>query len=113
MPQSDQPLTDEPEPAADPLGERFALLANRERRHLLYCLRSSPAEVDLEELAACVASCRNPPADPTRTRTRLHHHHLPRLADAGLVVYDGDAGRIEVTAQERIADLLEPFETDG
>jgi hypothetical protein len=111
MAQSDQPLTDEPEPAVDPLGERFALLANRERRHLLYCLRSSPSGVDLEELAACVASFRDPPADATRILTRLHHDHLPRLADAGLVAYDDGAGRVEVTAPERIADLLEPLET--
>jgi len=43
--------------------------------------------------------------DPTRRRLRtaLHHDHLPRLADAGVVTYDDEV----VTATEKLAEVAE------
>lgn len=41
---------------------------------------------------------------------RLHHHQLPKLADHGLVVYDGSTRTVSITSEgsEALAALTEP-----
>lgn len=100
----------ESRPAVERLDEWFTLLADRERRHLLYCLQHSPSPIELSALVACVASFRGAEeVDGSRVRTRLHHSHLPRLAETGLVEYDSDAGLVTVTSGATISALLEPL----
>lgn len=76
----------------------FDLLTDRRRRYLLYCLdQKVDAVVTVDELTAMLldwerrmnAGTEEETADlERRIRIALHHRHLPKLADAGLVEYD-------------------------
>lgn len=76
----------------------FELLAARRRRYLLYYLEDEDAEpvVELDDLADRISAWEEEWTDedavetdsPDAIRDDLHHVHLPRLADAGLVEYD-------------------------
>lgn len=80
--------------------ERHELLASGRRRILLDIFDGRSTAVELDELAAGVAA-REAEADATdeetveRIRTALHHVHLPKMDDAGVVDYDPSAHRIE------------------
>ncbi|WP_115864564.1 DUF7344 domain-containing protein [Halorussus litoreus] len=92
----------------------FDLLGNPVRRNLLAILRES-SSIERDRLTATLAA---EAGDATgfgasegteearhRMRIALHHNHLPRLADAGLVTYDEET----VTATNRlkaVASLL-------
>jgi len=65
-------------------GEYLQALAHEQRRDLLRELRAE-GETTLSEFA----TTRTPPLE-----TELHHRHVPRLVDAGLVEYDADSGTI-------------------
>lgn len=76
----------------------FDLLQNRQRRYLLYSLDQSPdSVVALDELVGRVldweqamnAGVEEKTAElETQIRVSLHHNHLPRMAEAGLIEYD-------------------------
>ena len=73
--------------------ERHRLLAAERRRRVLAVLEDRSAPVTLEELAVEVAARETglecPPGDTvTEVTTSLHHVHLPKLADYGVVEYD-------------------------
>ncbi|WP_232701265.1 DUF7344 domain-containing protein [Halobacterium wangiae] len=79
---------------------RHRLLAAPERRIVLELLAERTAPVDLGELATSVAQqARDDPAPAPeladRTKTRLHHAHLPKLDEAGVIDYDPEANRVE------------------
>ncbi|USZ67494.1 hypothetical protein NGM10_12240 [Halorussus salilacus] len=71
----------------------FELLVTERRRNALYVLYRSPGPLSVSALAEEVAALEG--ADPERVATALHHVHLPKLADAGVVEYDGDAVRLD------------------
>lgn len=77
-----------------PLDALAALLGNARRRFVLRYLQLRDAPVPIEELAEAVARWECDDLDevtPHRKdciRASLHHVHLPKLADAGLVRYD-------------------------
>lgn len=91
----------------------FNLLSRRHRRFVLYCLRRHDRGIDLPGLADNIArlseeSSTGSALDHERLRTRLTHTTLPRLADAGVVVYDRDANVIWPTeALASMGPLLE------
>lgn len=67
----------------------FPLLADDRRRYVLHYLSRHVGTVSLGELAEQIALWEG---DPTydhyeRILTSLHHHHLPKLVDGGLVHY--------------------------
>ncbi|WP_162224554.1 DUF7344 domain-containing protein [Halorussus amylolyticus] len=64
----------------------FDVLATERRRNVLYALYESAGRVALSDLADEVASVEG--ADFERVATSLHHVHLPRLAEVGVVEYD-------------------------
>lgn len=113
-------MTGSPEPGVDepaaterpPTDEVLDLLCHRERRVVLRTLieRSDPVEVDTlaRRLDRTVAG--GAPAGagtvPERALIRLHHVHLPKLADAGALRYDADDG--VVTATDDV-DTFRPF----
>lgn len=93
----------------------FEMLANHRRRYVLYHLNDvENAVVTLDELADQLCTWERDWADQTEQRkgkhrecirTDLHHVHLPKMADAGIVDYDARSGSV----RNRIGDSL--FET--
>ncbi|WP_424004919.1 DUF7344 domain-containing protein (plasmid) [Haloarcula salina] len=79
--------------------ERSRLLASECRQTALSVLSERRCPVDLDELAAAVAEHEAGDGDPASDRvssiaTALHHNHLPRMADMGVVNYDPESGRV-------------------
>ncbi|WP_459193122.1 DUF7344 domain-containing protein [Halosimplex sp. J119] len=80
--------------------ERFDLLADERRRRALAALAERSAPIDLEPLAEAVADRETdgtaPSADEIeRVAVSLHHVHLPRAADLGVLEYDAEETRVE------------------
>jgi DNA-binding transcriptional ArsR family regulator len=78
---------------SDQLSRLFGLLANRRRRVTLSVLEEGQTSV--EALATSIAAdeldkprSRVTDEDRTRVEVALHHVHLPKLQDAGLLTYD-------------------------
>lgn len=86
-----------------PLAERFSLLADPHRRAVLERLDRTVDGLEIEALAARVAAeLSDAPEtvdddDRRRVLLALHHNHLPKLADHGLLEYDLDAGIVTAT----------------
>lgn len=80
------------------LDRTFDLLANRRRRYVLYSLNETDGDVmALDELTEQVVTWerrwdgqgdRDRDDHREEVRVTLHHNHLPRLVDAGLIDYD-------------------------
>lgn len=87
------------------LGEQLDLLTDVDRQYVIQCLSSGPEVMEFEALVDCVVACHGR-VDAGRVRLRLHHIHLPRLSDLGVVQYEPDAGLIH-TVPERIDAILE------
>jgi hypothetical protein len=91
-------------PVRERIDRSCDLLRNALRRHVIYALRENgPATAD--ELAEAVVSagvsdCRD------RVLTSLVHTHLPKLAEAGVVEYDGPESLVSLS--DGVTDL-EPF----
>lgn len=87
-------------PSAD---DAFDLLSDPRRRHALYYLFESDGSVELtalaEHVAASVAgsSDRISAEDVETTCTSLHHSHLPRLEDAGVIERDADESTVALS----------------
>lgn len=80
----------------DARGAAYELLANRRRRHVLSYLRDHPhEEIPIDDLTSQVIArelmAGEGPVDPESVSATLHHVHLPKLDDAGIVDYDEDA----------------------
>jgi len=80
--------------------ERYRLLASERRRTVLDVLFGRSCPIDVEDLAREVADReRNVAAAEdavASVTTSLHHCHLPKLADHGVVDYDVDTGRVKM-----------------
>lgn len=86
------------------MDEMLTLIAERRRRRLL---RGLAAEESLrgEELVDRVTGHGEP---PDSVRSRLYHCDLPKLADAGVVVWDTDPLRVRPgEAFPRVAQLMD------
>jgi len=87
------------------LDEILSLLSERYRRHALACLDGQPEPIPIERLTDQVAGreFQRPPDDVsmiTRTQiaTALHHNHLPKLEESGVLTYDSDEGEVTAVA---------------
>lgn len=78
----------------------LSLLTDSRRRQVLYCLRSNE-RTDLDSIALqiaawerdeTIASVEGDAVDAVKLS--LHHNHLPKLAEAGVVEYDSRAGDV-------------------
>lgn len=86
----------------------FSLLAEDRRRYTIQYLAHRVGAVPLGEVAEHIALRED---DPTRDRyerviTGLHHIHVPRLREAGVVRYDPKRETVERLAT---ADQLTPY----
>lgn len=79
------------------------LLAREQRRCVLYYLDGTGAAT-VDDLVEHVATASG--VAETNVDVALRHTHLPRLADAGVVDYDPDSGRVALAAA---ADRLRPY----
>ncbi|ESP90197.1 DUF7344 domain-containing protein [Candidatus Halobonum tyrrellensis] len=83
-----------------------ALLADRRRRTVVRHLAERPAESSLETLVETLSPANADPADERELRTALHHNHLPRLDEAGLVEYDAATHAVRYRPDDRAESLL-------
>lgn len=106
MPES---TTDSPNSRSEPPrlteSERYRLLSDERRRIVLDVLDGRSAPLHLEELASAVAEREAGGGGATDAQravvVALHHNHLPRLADVGLVGYDPTSGFVEPATDRR------------
>lgn len=97
--------------------ELLKVLAANRRRRVIRALLDADGTVSLTELADEVARERadadGVPTDPERVEISLHHVHLPKLADAGLVVIAESDGETRLKFTETpemralVSELLE------
>ena len=94
----------------------FDLLSSSVRRNIVATLHES-GPITRPELTAALADKEDDDADASadaqrRMRIALHHNHLPRLADAGVIEYDDDTvtatPQLEVLARSLAAADGEP-----
>lgn len=84
------------------LGEIFDLLTHPYRRYVLYYLRTHSGVVAIDTLATNLANELDGPSvtggreTPAHIEVTLHHTHLPKLADAGLITFAPDRQSIEL-----------------
>lgn len=101
MPQTTQDAVDDGSTGSElTANERYDLLADERRRLALAALAERSTPVDLEDLAEAVAGGETGGATPSadeveRAAISLHHVHLPRAAELGVIDYDADATRVE------------------
>lgn len=88
----------------------FFILSSRRRRFVLRYLRPVEEPVDRRDLVDALAAWENgvDPEDLTEAQRRtvnvsLYQTHLDELSDAGVVEYDTDTGRVELT--DRIGEF--------
>jgi len=117
----EEPADDEPSGQAErtdvPLTPSviFGLLADKRPRFLLYVLHERGGTMTLNELATHLAAIENDTTSELlttemeeRVRAQLHHADVPKLAERGLVTYDGDSGAVTLTdAGEELEPYLE------
>lgn len=91
---------------ADGWNDATAVSRHERRQAALTVLRDVEGEVSLSDLAAEVADHESdtdvaPSAsDVDDAEAALHHRHLPRLADAGLVEYDSTEGTVRYSGPD-------------
>lgn len=97
---------------SEPTDDAYELVANRRRRRVLACLRDAPDGVaSVDQLTEYVEACEGPsaagPTDMTRIRVELHHMHLPKLRDHGVVEYDERSDTVRYVGDERVERVLD------
>lgn len=92
----------------------FEALANEHRRHVIRYLCEHETPISTADLAREVAVRKyeaNGPEIPDeeikRIRVLLHHTHLPKLADAGLVTCDQERNLVDTPASADLESVLE------
>ncbi|QLH84386.1 DUF7344 domain-containing protein [Halosimplex pelagicum] len=98
----------------DELDTAFELLADRRRRAVVEFLRAAPrGALDLPALVDAVATeCQE---DPDALASSLHHRHLPKLDDAGVVEFDREEGVVSYDSHplvERCLDVAQSYRSD-
>lgn len=122
MTDDDQPREEEVDtsPTADPslsLDETLALLSNRERRGLLAYLRENDDRtVAFDDVVDHLVAQRSEPFDDGTDRDHvarsLHHVHVPKLVEAGVLEYDAQDRTIRYRPDSRLETWLTRIRAD-
>ncbi|WP_254278617.1 DUF7344 domain-containing protein [Haloarcula marina] len=94
--------------------EVYDLLSHPHRISAIRCLRRQDEAVSFNELAEYIAMEVEPDGDIRngeligQIKTQLHHAHLPKLLDAGVVEFSRETDLVRLTAEEE----LRPFFTE-
>lgn len=92
----------------DELDRVFDVLQDQHRRYVLHALSESQQPMHLTDLANAVVDQKGQSNhDGTtetveRVRTSLHHAHLPKLADFGVIEYDVDERRVKLIGNDTL-----------
>jgi hypothetical protein len=91
------------------------LLAKQQRRQILHQIADTPEATSIEHLKTQLVEMDS--TDTNRNRTveqweaELHHRHLPKLQEMGVIRYDANQGTVRQGPQfEEIFSLLEVIE---
>ncbi|WP_254864323.1 DUF7344 domain-containing protein [Halovivax gelatinilyticus] len=97
-------------PATDRTSRVITALSNEYCRAVIACCRGrTDPTVSFETLVHDVG--RRSTLDPSTVDVHLHHHALPKLADAGLIEYDRTDGTVRYNEQHECESLLETVQT--
>lgn len=89
----------------DLLDEQLSVLADRERRAIITHFRDAASHTaTLDSLATVLAA--DSPTERDYARIRLHHIHLPKLADTPLLSYDHDTATVAYHGHPELELLL-------
>lgn len=90
--------------------ETLRVLADPLRRDVIDCCASASGEIiDIYELADLVTTARKEAGedvDSDDILRVLHHHHLPFLADRGVIVFDSLVGQLRYEPNELLESIL-------
>lgn len=111
----EEPSHGDPSPPPDApltLDAILSLLANYRRRTLLSYLWAQPDQVGSFDTAAravstAIATRRGGQPNHTDVKIDLQHHHLPKLADAGVLEYDIRSQTIRYHGNDRLETAYE------
>ena len=87
----------------------YRLLADHQRRVLLQCLRGTEDPVSVSALVVALAQRDDQESsdETAETEIALHHIHLPKLADTGIIEYDQSTQQAVYTAPPQVDALLD------
>lgn len=95
------------------VSKQCELLASNRRRAILRYLSARPGEpVDIDELADFLLA-HGEEADRQNILLSLHHVHLPKLADAGVITYQRDQRQLIYRGARELGQLLDFLENRG
>lgn len=100
-----------------PTDDALALVADRHRRAILWsCIDNEDEPIPLETLVEDVAG-----EEPVQRagfgeqlrqiRTRLHHTHLPKLAEQNVIQYDSEQRTVRYRPNKTLEDLVRFVDT--
>lgn len=104
-----QNMTSTPEPLSTDTA--FELLADEQRRRALRLVAEEDGPLTVDQLVDALLADTAHSADSDTTRDQLeislHHTHLPKLHDAGVIEYDPQRETIRYHAPDIVEELLE------
>jgi hypothetical protein len=90
------------------ISQLYKLLVDHQRRVLLQCLRNTEASLSVSGLVTELTQGddREPTERDVEAEIAVHHIHLPKLADAGVIEYDQSAQQAAYIAPPQVDALL-------
>jgi|GEM_PF-924655 len=71
------------------------LLVASRRRYVIDILLDNPRPIELTELATAVAKREDGDKPVSQVEAQLHHRHLPKMDEMGVIDYEPTEGRVE------------------
>jgi DNA-binding transcriptional ArsR family regulator len=92
---------------ADSTDDTLRLLADERRRTALRFLIEGDGPTTVDEVAERVAADAGDDRPVERVRVDLHHTHLPKMDEAGVVDYDARRGTVRYRQRAAVEELLD------